>query len=178
MFKDVAENPAVPVEVGELGALELWIDVVANRSEEFYAAPLASKCRLFGVPHQNLLFLSRGWFLVSFFAGLRVHVLAVGFQIPPGRAVVTHQHQSTRMHVTNNALARGYSSRELMLDRMPRLFAVARFPQSRIPGLRSAIVSKLCVRSRVKLIAIIGVDHVAGRAAARPIVSRLLVRAE
>src|ERR1041384_8878 len=175
VFKHVAIDPSVSVEVGELSVLELRVDLVADRPEKVYAAPLASKRRFFRIARQNLLLFLRSRFLESFFAELRIHFLGVGFKVPPRRAVVAHQNKRARMHVTNNTLTRRNRSSELMPDRMPRLFVIAHLSQCNVAGLRCAVVTELRIRPRMKLIAVVGIDHVTRRAAARTIVPRLIV---
>src|SRR5207253_849881 len=99
-------------------------------------------------------------------------MLAVSLEVPPRRAVVTHQHQRARVHVTHNTLTRRDRSRELMLDRMTGRLVVSRLFQGSIVGLRGAVVSKLRVRPRVKLIAIVRINHVTGSASAGAIIPR------
>src|SRR6185369_1797375 len=55
---------------------------------------------------------------------------------------------------------------------------VSCFFQRNVVGLSRAVMSKLSVRPRVKLIAVVGVNNVTRGASARPIVSRLIVRAK
>ena len=99
---DIAENPAVTVEVGELRARQLRVDRVAQAAQEVYGTPVAAQRRLFRIAHQDFLFFAGRQRLLLF----GVHAfIAVGLQVPPGRAVEAHHHECAGMHVTDDALA-------------------------------------------------------------------------
>ena len=78
------------------------------------------------------------------------------------------------MHVAAHALAGRDRAGEGVLERMPGLV----LGDGRVDGLRHAAVPELGVLGRVPRITVIGVDHVAGRAARAAVVARLVLRAQ
>ena len=78
------------------------------------------------------------------------------------------------MHVADHALARGDCARQAVLDRVARLVA-------RYGGILAEVVTVvpvLGVRTRIDRIGVVGVHHVACRAAARAVIARLIVGPE
>ena len=77
------------------------------------------------------------------------------------------------MNVANHALAGGDGASESVFDGMARF----RFGNGGIARSAEAGVAELRVRAGVRGVAIVGVNHVAGRAAAGAIVAGMIVRA-
>ena len=183
VLEDCPEHPPVAVEVGELREPESGVQLRRPRQEVGARAfaDLAHRIRIEVGPEsadggrlgvlaeaRELLF-GRRTALVP-----RVHELAVGLVVPPGIAEIAVREAGAGMHVTDDALARRDRPRERVTDRMAPL-AVR---NGRIDGGARAEVARARVRSGVEPVAVVGVDHVAGAAAAGAIVPGMIVGAE
>src|SRR5918999_1643809 len=101
----------------------------------------------------------------------RPHVWRIGFVVPHGVAeIAIHEHIGL-MHVTDHALAGGNRARELMFQRM----AALAFGYGFVYRYRAAVVAKLCVGAGMTRLAVVAIDHMAGRATGRPIITGLIV---
>ena len=105
---------------------------------------------------------------------LRIHEFAVGFLVPPGVTEIRIHEQISLMHVAVHALARRNRARELMHDRMSALVFRDRF----VGGEAETLVAILAPPAGVRRRTIVGINDVAGRAAARSIIARMIVRAQ
>ncbi len=110
-----AKHPAVAVEIGELRVLQLLVELrAAGFFEERKILPQPARRRALRIrlPRFEALFIGRIVLL------LRIHVLAVGFVVPPDVAEIRRHHVGARMDVADDALAGGNGARELVLDGM------------------------------------------------------------
>src|SRR5579863_6406243 len=105
---------------------------------------------------------------------LRIHVLAVGFLIPPHIAKITVHHIGARMNVTGDALARRHGARESMRDWMARLILRYRW----IGISAQTLIAVLCIRTRIHSGAIIGINNMARTATTGAVVAGMIVSAE
>ena len=101
-------------------------------------------------------------------------MLAVGFQIPPGRSVIGIECQGTGMHVADDALTGWDRPRELMLDRMAWFV----FGDRRVTAVTETIVPEFRIWPGMKWVAIVRVNDMTGGASAGTIITRLIVRAQ
>ena len=183
VFEDGAEDPAVTVEVGELGKVQLRIEFrdpgqeIGSRGLADVAlrvgveiGPQAAHRAAFGILRQTLPLLLRRRML----RGARIQVLAVGFVVPPHVAEVAVGVRRARVHVANDALARRHAAREGVTNRVAALTVGNR----RVDGLGCPEIAGVGERARMKRIAIVGVRHVASRAAALAVVAGMVVGAE
>ena len=138
--------------------------------EECRVRPQSARGGLVGVRHLGGRDLLGGRvFLLG-----RIHQLAVGLLVPPHEAGVRIQHVRAGVDVADDALAGRDSARQLMRDRMPPLplrhhrVWVPRRPQVAGGGERAGIDGGT----------VVGVNHVTRRATARPVVARVVVRAQ
>ena len=104
----------------------------------------------------------------------RIHEFAVGFLVPPGVTEIRIHKQIALMHVAVHALARRNRARELMHDRMAALVFRDRFVGGETETLMSVFAPPAGVRRRT----IVRVNDVTGRATARAIIARMIVRSE
>ena len=102
-----------------------------------------------------------------------IHLVAVNFVVPPGQAEVGGDHVRARMDMADHALARRNRARERVLDGMTRFIFRDRWVR------RGAVtrVAELRVRAGVSGIAVVGINHVAGRTTAGAVVSGMIVGA-
>ena len=164
-----AENPAVAVVVGKLGLLELRVDHGGDIAQKLSISPSATRRRLLGVPREGLhefrvrwVFLRRG-----------PHVVPVGLVTPHREAEVGVQERIRLVVMARHALARRNGRRELVDDGMAGFVrGDLRVHAEGLPGIPEAGVAL----PRVHRAAVVGVHHVASGAAARAVVSRLVVR--
>ena len=116
VLEDGAEDPAVAVEVGELGVLQLLVELGrAGFLQEIRVGPEAADRGAFGIARLDLG-------SAPLRAGIALlggpHVLAIHFVVPPGVAEVGRDHVRARVHVADHALARRNRARELVADGM------------------------------------------------------------
>src|SRR5438552_12207699 len=104
---------------------------------------------------------------------LWIQQLAIGLLIPPDVAEIRVHKQIPLMHVAVHALARWYRAGKLVDDRM----AALGFGNGRISSETQTLMTVLAPPAGVCGRSIIRVHHMAGRAAARPIVAWVIVRA-
>ncbi len=169
LLEDGAEDPAVAVEVGELGVAGLRVQV-GHALQEPRVGPQPPGRRLVGVGHLRLHeLLGRRVLLL-----LRIHQLAVGLLVPPRIAHIRIHDRRAGVNMTHHALTRGDRAGEFMLDRVALL--VLRDRGVGVP--RQAEVTGGGIRPGVHGRAVIRVDDVAGGAAAGAIVAGVVVRAE
>ena len=170
VLEDGAEDPAMTVEVGELGVLQLLVELGrAGLLQEVRVGPEAANGGALGIARLNLVLLGR--------AGMALlggpHVLAIHFVVPPGVAEVGRDHVRARMDVADHALARRNRARELVADGMSGLI-------SRDGGIGGRGLSQIAGRSVGAGMfgrTVVGVDHVAGAASAGAVVAGLIVGA-
>ena len=186
-LEDRAEDPAVAVVVGELRVLELRVDLLRDAGEERTVSPLAARRRPFRVAVVDL-----AHFLVALLRlRLRPHVLAVGLVRPHLVAVVGVQEAVRLVHVADHAGARRDRAREAVRDRVAalvlrdrridaeRLLVVVALQEGRGGAdVALAEVAELREDAAVHRIAVVGVDDVAGGAAAAAEVAGAVVGAE
>ena len=169
VLEDGAEDPAVAVIIGELRVLELRIQF-RNLVEKLLVAPKTFRGRrlriALGFDHQ--LVVGRVPLL------LRIHEFAVRLLVPPGVTEIRIHEEIALMHVAVHALARRNRARELMHDRMAALVFRNRLVRGEAESLVAVLAPPAGVRGRT----IVGVNDVAGGAAARAIIARVIVRAE
>ena len=183
VLEDRAEHPPVPVEVGELREVHAGVRV-GGTSEEVGSGDLSrmanglgieirpqpSHRRRLGVPLQARKFLRRC--RMDLLA--RVHEGAVRLVVPPHVPEVLVRVGGARVHVAHDALARRDRPREDVSDRMAWLSVRDR----RIGRRRGAAVTVLGIGPGVERVAVVRVDDVACRAAARAVVAGIVVRAK
>ena len=176
-LEDGPKHPAVPVKVGELGRPQGRIEIGDVR-EEFRIGPVAPRGGFVGIAHRN-----PGQFLSRMLATFRgIHQLPFGFLIPPHVPEVTVHHRGAGVDMADDALARRDRGGEAMGDGMTRF--VRRDHWIGIGGEavgfcgRDAPVSVLGVRSGMNGRAVVGIDDVACRTAARAVVAGLIVGPE
>ena len=100
VFINSAIHPAMAIEIGELGLFEFRIQV-REILQKLRIGPFAFKRRCFGIPGERLSNLF--WFpLLGLF---RIHVLPVGFVIPPHVTEILKCIRRAGMHVAYGALA-------------------------------------------------------------------------
>ena len=104
----------------------------------------------------------------------RIHELAVRFLVPPGVTEIRVHEEISLMHVAIHALARRNRAGELVHDRMSALGFRNRF----VSGETQTLMSKLVPPAGIRWRTIVGVNNVAGRATARSIIARMIVRPE
>ena len=106
------------VRIGELRAFELSIEFGrAGSIEEVRFRPKTAQARRLRI----LIELSLLFGLRRIVLHRRIHLVAVGFVVPPHQPEIRGDHVLARMHVANHALRRRDARGELMLDRMTRL---------------------------------------------------------
>ena len=111
----------------------------------------------------------------SFFGSFGYIDLAVGLVVPPGVAEVGGDHVGAGVHVAGDALARRDRAGEGVLQRVARLV----LRDGRVGGLgRSRGCPPRRRRPEFDRRAVVGVDDVAGAAAARAVVARVVVGAQ
>ena len=104
----------------------------------------------------------------------RIHEFAIGFLVPPGVTEIRIHEEIALMHVAVHALARRNRARELMDDRMAALV----FRNGFVGGETETLVSVLAPPAGISRRTIVRVNDVAGRATARAIIARMIVRAQ
>ncbi len=166
LLEDRAEDPAVAVEVGELGFLRFRIEL-GDPFEEPRVGPEAPSSGLVGVRELGLGELLGGRLVLM----RRVHQGPVGLLVPPGVPQVAIHDAGAGVDVADDALARRHPRGEPVLDRMPLLVLGDR----RVGVLRQSQVACSRVGARVHGRAIIGINDMAGGAAARAIIARVVV---
>ena len=166
LLVDGPEHPAVAVKIGELGAGQLRVEV-GDVGEEVEVRPLSAEGGALGVALLDRVDLPRTERRLP----LGIHQLAVGLVVPPGVPVVALGHRGPGVHVTDHALAGRDRVRELVSDGVSRL--VPR--DGGVGGGAPAEVAMDGVGPGVVRRAVVGVDHVAGRAAARAVVAGVVV---
>ncbi len=170
VLEDGAENPAMAVEVGELGVLQLPVELGrAGFLQEVRVGPQAAHGGAFGIARLNLVLL--GCAGIALLGG--PHVLAIHFVVPPGIAEISRDHVRPRVHVADHALAGRNRARELVADGMSGLIS----RNGGIGGRGLSQISGRSVGAGMFRRTIVGVDHVAGAAAAGPVVAGLIVGA-
>ncbi len=165
----VAEDPAVAVEVVDLGVRQLRVER-GDLLEEARVAPEAARGRTLRVVAFDRVDLPRG----AVEALRRVEQLAVGLVVPPHRAVVGVDDVGAGVHVADDALRRGDRVGQNMLDRVAPLLPRDR----RIGGRRRSEVAEFRVLAGVRRVAVVGVDHVTRRAPGGAKVAGVVVGAE
>ena len=164
-----AEHPAVAMIVGELGFLELGVQL-GDLFEEIHIAPQPARCGGLGIAPQGLRH-----FLVGGILLLRgIHVLRIRFLIPPGVAEEGIHKQVSLVHVAGHALARRDAAGELVLDRVP-LFLLG---NHRIGIERKPLVAVCAVPAGVGWRAVVRINYVTCSTSARPVIPRPVVRSE
>ena len=101
-FEDRAEVPAVAVIIGELGVLELGIEVI-DIAQEIQIAPFAARGRALGIAFQDGMSLLE----IRIFLLLGPHLRRVRFIVPHGVAQVAVQEHIGLVHVAGHALRGG-----------------------------------------------------------------------
>ena len=125
-----AEHPAVAVEVGKLGVLQLALNCsVPGSLQELRVRPQPADRAAFGIA-----LLDGGALGVGAYACLaRVHLVPVGLVVPPRQPLVGRDHVGAGVHVADHALAGGDRAGQHVLDGMPGFV----LGNHRIGGLRS-----------------------------------------
>ncbi len=163
------EDPAMAVKIGKLRVPRLGVELGKPRQESG-VGPVAARGGLIGVRHVREREFLGGWV----FLRLGIHQFAVGFLVPPHVTGVRIEHIRARMYVADDALAGGDCDGELVLDRVAGLVA----GNGRVGLKREPLVAVGGVRAGVDARAVVGVDHVAGRAAARAKVAGVVIRSQ
>ena len=173
-------DPAVAVEVRELRRVQAVLHgvvEVGHVEQEVLAPPLAADDRALRVEVVALLFLLRRDVGLPEPAviglGLGIHEVGVQLVVPPHVSVVGLGDAGAGVHVTDDALRGRDRAGELVLERVAALV----LRDGRVLLLRAAVVAELGDVGRVDRVAVVGVESVAGRAAARAVVTGLVVRA-
>ena len=167
-LEDRPEVPPVAVIIGELGVLQLGIQV-KDVTQEVQISPQAARCGALGIAVEDFADLLGG----RVFLALRPHERRVGLVVPHGVAEVgVHEHVRL-VHVAVHALGRRDGAGEGVLDRVARLILVDR----RIDGRGLAVAPVLSPGQAGVRLAVVGIDHMAGGAARLAIVARLVVGA-
>lgn len=107
------EDPSVTMVVGELRVFQLGIQL-RHFFQELGVSPVSPEGGGLGVPPETGRLFRLGRILLL----LRVHVLPVRLLVPPRVPEVGIHEEVTLVHMAGHALAGGYASRELVLDRM------------------------------------------------------------
>ena len=162
-----AKDPAVPVIIRELRLLQLGIQL-GDLLQELHIAPQPARCRRFRILLHRFDHLRRRRVLLL----LRIHEFTVALLIPPDVAKVRIHEEIPLVHVAVHALRRRDGARELMLDRVPALV----FANRLVLAEAQSLVAVFGVPARVRRRTIICINDVAGRAAARPVIARMIVR--
>ena len=158
-FEDFAKHPAMSVKVCELRALELAVEFRhAALIQKIWLRPKTAQAGRLRIAIQFLLLFSLRRIVLL----RRIHLVAVGFVVPPNQAEIRRNHVLARVHVTDHALRSGYARRQLMFDRMARFIS----GNACVGALRHAQISGCTIKSGMLRITIVRIDHMAGRAAA------------
>src|SRR5882724_10394699 len=104
----------------------------------------------------------------------RIHQLAIGLLIPPGVAKVGIHKEISLMHVAVHTLAGWNGTGKLVHDRMSAL----RFGDRFISGKTETLMPVFAPPSGIRRRAIVRINHVASRATARAIITRVIVGSE
>src|SRR5262245_38140497 len=149
VLEDGAVDPAVAVEIGELGLLVAAVEV-AYVTQEFGVAPLAFERSGFGIAQQRnggiLRFPDIGFW--------RIHAVAVGLVVPPHVAEILGGVGCAGMYVADHALAGRDGARQTVLYGVALLVLWDR-------GIAGGAVAQVAARgigAGVRRIAIVGVD--------------------
>ena len=167
VLEDRAKDPAVPVIIGKLRVLQFRVQlgVFRRKSRSPQRPRAAAASGLSGwsgrVRHRRIVL------------HFGIHEFAVGFLVPPGVAEIRIHKQIALMHVAVHALARRDRARELVHDRMAALVFGDRLVGREAKPVMTVFALPAGVRGRT----IIGINDVAGRAAARAVIARMIVRA-
>ena len=168
-FVDGAEIPAVSVVVGELGVLELRVEL-ADLGAEFGIGPFAANHRPLGIAFECRAHLVAG----RVFLPLRPHLRCRGLVIPHRVAEHAVQKQIRLMHVADHALACRDRGGHDMAQRMSGLA----FADGRVDAEAGAAVAERGIGAALLDVAVVGVDDMAGGAARIAVVAGVVVGAE
>ena len=138
--------------------------------EKILVAPQPARGGRFGIALRRSDQFVIGRILLLF----RIHEFAIGFLVPPGVTEIRIHEEIALMHVAVHALARRNRARELMHDRMAALV----FRNRCVAGEAQALMPVLAPPTGIGRRTIVRVNDVAGRATARTIIARMIVRAE
>ena len=169
VLEDRAENPAVPVVIGELRMFEFRIQL-RNAIEKILVAPKSLRRRRLGIA----LRFDDQLVICRIALHFRIHEFAVGLLVPPDVTEERIHEEIALVHVAVHALAGWNGASELMQDGM----AALRFGDRFVGRETEALVSVLAPPAGVRRRPIVRVNDVAGRAAARSIIAGVIVRAE
>ena len=170
VIEDGPEDPAVAVEIGELRGFQFRVEFrAAEIFEKFFIAPEAAGGGGFWIAQIGLVALLFGRIALL----RRIHFVAVDFVVPPSETEIRREHVRAGMDVADHALARRNGAREDVLDGMAGLI----LGNSRIGRSAETGVAELRIGCRVRRIAIVCVNDVAGGAAAGAIVAGMIVGA-
>ena len=169
VLEDGAVDPAVAVEIGELGLLVFGVEV-AHVAQKFGIAPVAFERGGFGIAQQR----DGGVLGLPVFGLRRVHAVAIGLVVPPHVAEILGRVGSAGVNVADHALAGGNRARQAVLDGVAFLVLL----DGGVGGGAVAQVAARGIGTGVRGVAIVGVDHVAGGATGAAIVAGLIVGAE
>src|SRR6266446_277331 len=170
-FEDLSKHPAVTVKVRELSSSELAVEFrSAGLVKKIEFRPQATQARRFGIAIKlSLLFALRRIVLLR-----RIHLVAVGFVVPPRETHVGRDHVLARMHMTNHALRSGDAAGQLMPDWVTGLV----LRNADVAGFRHAEIPSRAVVLGVSRIAVVSVDHMTGSTTGRSIITGMIVRAD
>ena len=165
---DVAERPAVAVKIGEtcVGQLRVEIGKIGQKLGVGPFAALGGRLRVGFTDLLPLLGSKPTWLV-------RVHVASIRFVVPPHGSIICVHHARTGVNVADHALARGDGTGEPMTDRVAGFLALP--SDHRIVGARVTPVAVGRPGARVGGVAVVGVYHVAGGAAAGAKIPRVVV---
>src|SRR5215217_4371410 len=117
-LEDFAKHPAVAVEVCKLRITKQSIQASWHSavSQKFKVRPHAAQACSLGIAIELFLL-----FVLARIVLLRgIHLRAVALVVPPRETEIRRDHVCAWMHMTDHALRRGNSGRELMEDRVAR----------------------------------------------------------
>src|SRR3989475_2828314 len=170
VMEDRSEDPAMAMEISKLRSLQLLVEFgTAGLFQKFFIAPEAAYRSALRIAHER--------FVALFFRGVAllrwIHLVAIHFVIPPGKAKIRRDHVRAGMNVADHALARRNRARENVLEGMAgfvlRNCGIGRSAEAGAPELR--------VGARVCGVAVVGIDHVTRGAPTGAIVAGMIVGA-
>src|SRR5262245_12406458 len=161
--------PAMAMVIGKLRVLELRVEF-PDFGEEGLVRPQPTRSSLFGIVIQTLEHLG----ITGMFRFLGPHHLPICLVIPH---LISQKriHEDVRlMHMAHHTLAGRNGARQFVADGMTRLV----FGDGGILGRAEATVAILRIRARIPWVAVIGIDRMASRTAARAVIARMVIRAQ
>ena len=158
------------MEIGKLRVLELAVEFRrADFFQKLQILPFPARGRAFRICDPRLITI----FVARIMLLRRIHVLAIGLVVPPDVAQIRRHHVRSRMNVAHDALAGGDGAREFVHDGMAGFIA----RNGGVDLKAMPLIAESGVWAGMDGRAIVGVNHMAGGAAALPIIARMVVGA-